>query len=253
MLMLDTFFDCNISFGPEASSLRPCLNLEELDIEAERAGLAGGLVRHAYGEPILGNRRLSKALMAYNGARAYYGVYSMLPSCTREIPSPQRLPAALLSEGFRAIQFSPDKHRYLAHKTAIGNYLCMAQEKNIPVIFDTGCGISLEQTACLLTDFPSLTVILCYANCWPSDRLLRPFLENFPKLTLDLTFLLTDQGIEEIVELYSARRLVFGSGFPASYIGSHMMVVAHSDISDEDKKLISGGNLHNMIAEARYD
>ena len=251
--MVDEIFDCNLSYGPDAQSLRPCLSLDELDIEAERAGILGGLVRYAYGEPTLGNRRLSRALTVNRGERKYYGVYSMLPSCTHEIPAPDKLPAALMAEGFRVIQFSPEHHRFMAHKIAIGDYLEMAQEKRIPVILDTGQGISLEQAADLLVDFPNLTTILSYANCWPSDRLVRPFLESFPNLVLDLTYLLTDQGIEKMVKLYSARRLVFGSGFPACYIGSHIMVIAHSEISEEDKMLIAGRNLRGLIAEAHYD
>jgi len=251
--MPDAFFDCNLSFGPAAPSIKPCLSFDELDTECQRAGITGGLIKYIYGEAVLGNSRLSQALAAYNGAHTYYGVYTMLPSCTREIPSAHELPAALLTEGFRVIQFQPEKHRYLTHKIAIGDYLEMAQEKKIPVVFDTSLGISLEQIVSLLTDFPKLTSILCYANCWPSDRLLRPLLESFPNLVLDTTYLLADQGIEEIVNLYSAKRLIFGSGFPTAYIGSHIMVIAHCDISEEDKNLIAGGNLHNLIAEACYD
>ena len=248
-----TFFDANLCYGPDAKSILPCLSFEEMDREAERAGLTGGLVRYVYNEPVLGNQRLSKAIAAYKGERKYYGVYAMLPSCTREIPPPDKLPKVLPEQGFRAIQFSPESNRYLAHKIAIGDYLEMAQEKRIPVIMDTGSGLSLEQAANLLTDFPKLCAILTYANCWPSDRLLRPFLESFPNLTLDMTYLLTDQGVEEMVQLYTARRLVYGSGFPECYIGAHMMVLAHSDISEDDKALIAGGNLNRLFTEARYD
>ena len=67
---------------------------------------------------------------------------------------------------------------------------------------------------------------------------------------LDTTYLLTDQGFEEIVRKYGASRLLFGSGFPACYLGAHLLTLFHSDISQADKQAILGGNLERLVKGA---
>jgi hypothetical protein len=243
-------FDCNLSYGRHSSGgpYMPCNTISLLRGELERAGISGGLVRHDAADlagAVTGNRLLYGDIGGAGGE--LWGVYTLLPSCTGEVPGPAELPGVLAGQGMRAVRFNPEKHRYLPQPQVIGDYLEVLAEKKIPVHFHTGCGITLEQVHELMLCFPDLTAILTYANCWPSDRLLRPFLDNFPNLCLDTTYLLTDMGFEAIVERYGAGRLLFGSGFPDCYLGAHMLTLRHSEISDGDKAAILGGNLMRLI------
>jgi predicted TIM-barrel fold metal-dependent hydrolase len=182
-----------------------------------------------------------------------YGVWSILPSCTGEIPPPASLPAEMKKNGISALTLNPLANRFLPCSAVIGDYLEMAQERAIPVLLNTGRGLAIESAECLMREFRQLTAILTFDNCWPSDRLLRPFLEEYPNLCLDMTYVQTAGGLPDIVKKYTARRILFGSGYPECYMGAHMMVIKHAPISEADRELVAGGNLKRILGEARYD
>jgi predicted TIM-barrel fold metal-dependent hydrolase len=66
-----------------------------------------------------------------------------------------------------------------------------------------------------------------------------------------MTYMLTDCGLADMLKKYPAERILFGSGYPVCYMGAHMLVVRHAEISDEDKVKIAGGNLKKLLEEAR--
>jgi len=246
------FFDCNLSYGPEApqTQVTRCADLTGLKAHLRRAGIAGGLVTTALSEVKLANESLSADL---RGEETLKGVWRLLPSSTGEIPPPGKLPGAMKAGNIAALTLCPAINRFLPNRFALGDYLEMASEHRIPVMLNTARGLTLEQTAGILHDFPNLTCVLTYANCWPSDRLLRPFIDAFPNLHLDMAYVLTDGWLKDFCKKYSATRILFGSAFPESYLGSHMMVIQHAEIAEEDKRMIASENLARLLREARYD
>jgi hypothetical protein len=250
------FLDCNMSYGPDTmrGQLPGCPDIAELTRRMEQTGVMGGLAYYAMTEPIQGNASVAcDILSARADNKKIYGVWSLLPFCTGEIAPPAELPFAMKRNGIAALTLNPKACRFLPVASVIGDYLEMARERAIPVLFNTGRGLILENVESLMEDFKDLTAVLTFENCWPSDRLLRPFLENYHNLYLDMTYMQTAAGLPDIVNKYSARRILFGSGYPECYMGAHMTVVKHAEIGGEDKALIAGGNLARIIEEARYD
>jgi len=246
------FFDCNLNYGPQLATedLKCCADIDGLVGEMERAGISGGLVLKTINEAVVANSSLAEDIKNKNGLK---GVYQILPSCTGEIPTPDALPKVMKQNNFAAITINPKSHRYLPRKNVIGDYFEMACKRKILVLLNTARGLSLEQADDIMRDFPDMTVILTYDNCWPSDRLVRPFLDSYPNLRLDMTYLLTDSGLKDMLKKYPADKILFGSGFPISYIGAHMLVIKHAEISEEDKCKIAGGNLMKLLEGACYD
>ena len=265
------FIDCNLSYGPDTmkGELPGCPDIGGLVSQLDRAGIAGGLVYYAMNEPIQGNAVIAhdmaksttkdgfsgNSVIANDiaGSPRLRGVWSLLPSCTGEVAPPCKLPAAMKQNNIAALAFNPKANRFLPKPSVIGDYLEVAQEHAIPVLLNTGRGLELEEADSIMRDFPKLTAILTFNNCWPSDRLLRPFIEAYPNLCLDTAYMFTDSYLPELVKKYSAKRILFGSAYPVSYPGANMMVIKHAEISDEDKRLIAGENLLRIIGEARYD
>ena len=251
------FYDANLSYGINTNiderPILPCKDMMELVTALRRAGVAGGLVRTYASDNsgvAIGNRLLGEALADLPADLDLYGMYTIVPSYTHEIPKPAELPGVMRKGGFAALRLSPGHHHYMAKPGILADIFEMADDKKIPVMFDTACGIALEQVYDLMERFPSLTAILAYNNIWPTERLERPFLANFPNLRLDLSMMIIDQGIEGLVKEYGSHRLLFGSRFPAMYIGGAMLQLRYADISEEDKEAIAGGNLLAMIKEA---
>ena len=253
------FFDCNLNYGPQTATenLKCCADIEELAGHMKRAGIAGGLVLKTIKEAVLANNSIAEDIKNINepfiNKEMFKGVWQLLPSCTGEIPAPHDLPQIMKQNNIGALTINPKAHRYLPRKTVIGDYLAVARERKIPVLLNTSRGLTLEQADDIMQDFPDLTVILNYADTWPSDRFLRPLLDAYPNLCLDMAYMMTDCGLKDLLKRYAAERILFGSGFPTSYMGAHMLVIKHAEITEEDKIKIAGGNLKKLLREARYD
>jgi len=249
--------------------VKKCKSMRVLVEHMNNAGITGGLVCKTYKDATIANtsltadinrlrdmpeekKSLKDAQSNIISLKDRYkekvkGVWFILPSCTNEIPAPVDLPDAMKKHNIAAMTVNPLMHRYIPRKFVIGDYMEMAQELKIPVLFNTVRGITLEQIDDLLKDFPDLTTILTYAQCWPNDRLLRPFLDEYPNLHLDMTYILTDSWLKEMLIKYPAEKILFGSGFPISYMSANMMVIKHAEIKWEDKIKIAGKNLINLI------
>ena len=248
------FLDCNLNYGPQTAGedLSCCDNIDELVKHMKNAGITGGLVLQTIKEPVIANNLLAEDIKKIRN-KDLKGVWGLLPSCTGEILSPDKLPAVMKQNNIGAITINPKANKYLPVKAAIGDYMEMAQERKIPVLLNTSRGLTLEQADNIMKDFPDLTAILTLDDCWPNDRYLRPFLGTYPNLCLDMAYMLTDSGLKDITKKYPAERILFGSGFPVSYMGAHMMVIKHAEISEEDKHKIAGQNLKKLLQEASYD
>lgn len=248
------FLDANLSYGyitaVDQRPPSPCETFAELVAALRRAGIAGGLVRtEATDESgvALGNELLREALSSAPDNLELFGMYTLLPAYTHEIPPAADLPDALKAGGFGALRLAPEKHRYLPKAGVLADYLDMASEKEIPVVFDTSTGINIGEAYDIMERFPNLTAVLSYHNIWPTERYERPFLAQFPKLRMDLSAMIIDQGIEGLVAEYGARRFLFGSRFPRMYIGGAMLQLRRADIAEEGKEAIAGGNLLEML------
>ena len=246
------FLDCNMSYGPDASTeLSVCADFAELKRQMNRSGVAGGLVFKALQEPVQANATLAEDIKGEDDLTK--GVWSLLPSCTGEIPPPYELPLVMKQNNIAALTINPQENRFMPRKLAIGDYMEMARERKIPVLLNTSRGLTMEQADDIMRDFPDLTVILAYNNRWPNDRMIRPFVESYLNLHLDITYVMTNEGIKDMLLRYPAEKILFGSGFPMSYMGAHILEIKHAEISEDAKCLIAGGNLKRLLREVRYD
>ncbi len=246
------FLDCDLSYGKyiKGGPYSPCPSISELRSEINRAEISGGLVYNVaadVGGVVAGNTLLQEDMVEDD---ELYGVFTLLPSFTHEIPSPGELPHIMAKTKMRALRLNPEAHKYLAHASVLADYFSMAQIRHIPVIFDTSCGITLDKIDNLMSAFPMLTAILTYTNVWPSGRYLRPFLHNYANLCLNTAYMIDDQGFEALIREFGSTRLLFGSHFPSCYLGAQMLNIRHADISAADKALIAGGNLMRLMKEA---
>ena len=248
------FIDANLSYGHitavDQKPLAPCETMDGLVAALRRAGVSGGLVRTEAADEsgaVLGNALLKEAIAAAPADLELYGMYTLLPSYTHEIPAPGELAAAMAEGGFGALRLAPEKHHYLAKAGVLADYLEMAEAMKIPVVFDTSRGITLAESYDIMERFPKLTAVLSFHDIWPTERYERPFLAAFPNLRMDLSAMIIDQGIEGLVAEYGAGRLLFGSRFPSMYVGGAMLQLIRADIAESEKQMIAGDNLLSML------
>ena len=247
------FFDGSVSYGVEAapSVLRPAPTVEVVREEMARAGVGKAVVWRV--EQMTGSTLTANGMLAEDlrGRGELFGLWALLPSHTHEIPDPEAMPAAMKANGIVGWRLFPERCRFLMQWFALRDWVELAVARSIPVFINTAHGASLEHAAGLLERAPELTVVLTYANEWPSDRLLRPFVKEYPNVYLDMAFMMTDGGIESFVAAYGASRLLYGSGFPRCYFGANMLMIKHAQIAEADKAAIAGGNLERMVGEVK--
>jgi predicted TIM-barrel fold metal-dependent hydrolase len=245
------FFDCNASYGIDAGAedLRPIPTVEALRCELDRAEVAKAVVWRS--DQQRGDVAEANDALADDVRRSdhLYGTWAIVPSHTREIPGPTEMPEAMKANSIIGWRLFPAKGRFLPRAFVLRDWLEVAVARRIPVFVNTDHGATLEQVADLMHAFPVLTLVLTLADAWPSDRLTRPLVSEFPNLYLDTTFAITDGGLESFVGEYGARRLLYGSGLPHSYLGANMLMIRHAQIAEEDRALIAGGNLQRVLGE----
>ena len=242
------FFDCNVSYGPHTASdpLRPINTLEALQQEMARAGVRRAVVNPPPGGAASGNELLAAEIAA---ADHLYGTWAVLPTHTHELPRPAEMLAEMTRQRIVGWRLCPGPQRFLMRGFALRDWMEIALAGRVPVFINTAHGATLENVADLMEAYPELTVVLTFSSDWPSDRFLRPLVAEFPNLHLDTTYLITDGGIESLVEEYGAGRLLYGSGFPDSYFGANMLMLRHAQIAEEDKVAIASGNLDRIVRE----
>lgn len=243
------FIDCNACYGVDiaTAALQPSESVGGLLGEMGRAGIAGAVVyrveQHT-AEPSLGNRLLAEDIAGHGNL---YGLWAITPSHTHEMPGPAEVVRQMREKRIFGWRLCPGKLRFLPRAFVLRDWLELAVSRRIPLFVNLACGMTYEALADLLERYPALAIVLTDTNVWPNDRLLRPFVAEFPNVYLDLSYCTTERGIESFVGEYGAGRLLFGSGFPGSCFGANMLMLRHAGISGADREAIASGNMLGIL------
>ncbi len=244
------FFDCNAYFGlPCRRPLAPVPDAESLLAEMDRAGVEKALVWHIAQHDAsahAGNRLLAEAIAPHPRLT---GCWAVLPNQAHEFPRPAVLFQEMKQARIGALRIFPSAHGFGANAVSLGDLLEPMVVRRIPLFVSVQRGMDWGDVYGLLAEFPELVCVVCDHGCWGMDRWFRPLLERYPHVYVDTAQYLLDGGIESLVADYGAGRLLFGSGFPDSYLGTMMLTLRHAKISDEAKAAIAGGNLERILAE----
>lgn len=248
------FFDAHVAVGPrrvQGWGLGGAVR----DVVARLAecGVTEALVYHTASvesHPADGNTRLVDEI---RGIPGLYPVWAMLPLATKELGGPGELRRALKDAGVRAVLVYPAEHTYSGAEWCCGDLYSLLEGMRMPVFTRFApADFSWSELATLLSDHPHLPVVLRNLN-YQVDRCLYRMLERHENLRLETTRYLVFDGIEEIVRLFGARRLVFGSETPLLSPGAAVTPILTARIPAADKERIAAGNLRELVKAVRYD
>ena len=248
------FFDCNCSYGRRAV-VNPgsFFRLEELVGKMEHYGIEKALVYHSLARensPAVGNRMLREEIAEYSCMEA---VWTVMPHHTGEFSPPEVFINEMKLNGARtAVMFpSAADHGYSLSEWNCGDLLGALEQYGIPLI------IGLEQFAGswdgvhgLCSSHPQLKMILTGVN-YRTNRNLYPIMKKFSNIYIELSGYKVHSGIEEVCELFGAKRLVFGTGMPVYSGGSAVSMLNYARISPKEKQMIAFANLEELLGGAR--
>jgi len=250
------FFDCNAAYGVwSVPHYKPASKVEDLLAEMEWCGISRALVRHAAMDneaPQVGNRLIVEETAEHPQLAP---TWAILPPQTGELGTPEEFVQAMGEAGVRALWAFPGNHRYRLDAVSCGPLLEVLVARRIPLFIgrhETSVGLTgWELAASVLSDFPTLRLVVVGHGSWGEDRQFRPLIEAYEGFHTDTSRYELDGGIADVCRKYGPARLLFGSAFPSTSPGGAMLTLAHADITDDEKQAIASGNLDRLLREAQ--
>ena len=242
--------DCAVGSGP-AIGIRP--DVKQLLADMDRFGVDRALVRHGNFKMLgaeAGNRELAAMLDAAATDRLS-GVWCILPDQCPELPQGEAFFSAMKRHNIRALTLYPDDHLFVPRVWAIGRIMDGAAERRIPVIFEAAHN-DWRNVYDFVREFPRNRIVIReYWGKWGHDRQLRPLLENCENVYYSIGGYQVPDGIRDLVELYGAERILYGSGYPRYNHGTGMLQLKQGGMSGDAVAMIAGKNLEKMLAEVQ--
>jgi hypothetical protein len=245
------FFDCNAFVGRPARRgvYAPAPTGEDILKEMDYCGVSRALVWHIAqldGSAETGNALLTRTIQPHPRLT---GCWAILPNQAHEFPPFETFLEEMRQARVAALRAFPLDHHFFLNEIAMGDWFEPMVAHRVPLFLSVAHGANWDIAYALLKEFPNLVCVLCDHGCWGEDRRFRPLIEKFPHVYIDTAQYLLDGGIEAFVADYGPGRMLYGSGFPVSYIGGMMMAIRHAQISEEAKAAIAGKNLERILAE----
>ncbi|MGC9317219.1 MAG: amidohydrolase family protein [Armatimonadota bacterium] len=241
------WIDCNARIG-RWSSPQPEQFTEPAELMAawDRVGIDGGLVYHSWAwewSAERGNRRLLDEIDSQERLRPCFVV---LPPATREMDPAVEL-AACIRHLHGAVRIFPKMHNWSVRDWCAGALFEALADQGVPVLVDIK-EVDWDSIAAIVAGHPDMPVIVLNFY-YRVDRWIYPLLERHDNFHIEANTYGVFRGIEGIVERFGPERLVFGTGLPELEAGGPMALISYAEISDEDRRLIAGGNLLRLLGE----
>ena len=250
------FFDCSASFGRRRIIHKGSFwQLDELNRKMVHYGIENALVYHAMAsdyEPLEGNMLLLDEIKEQPHLKP---VWVVMPHQTGEFPPPGELQAQLKRYDIRAVRLTPGASNasYSLAEWSCGLLFAMLEKCKIPTMLAASqINWNYQILHDVLEAHPLLHLILTDMP-YHGARSIYPLMEKFPHLYIETIGFKVFNGIEDGCCRFGSGRFIFGSSAPLYSGGSAAGMVRYAQISDEDKRAISSGNLEKMLGEVDYD
>lgn len=240
------FFDCNCCYGyfPRPVFRAAKTSLELLQ-EMGFCGISRALVYNTemyFHSPLEGNPILLEDIKEYPQLMP---TRVILPVQTGEQPENSVFFKELKENNIKILLSFPNESHYFLDRETFGTLFEEMSIKKIPIMIKA----TLDQIKHVLRDFPELIVIAISQGPHPLDRYFRPLLESYHNFYLDISTYLSESGIESLCQKYGPSRFLFGTGYPANYMGSAVLRLTQADIPQDYKEAIASRNLDRILTE----
>lgn len=254
-----SLFDANCTLGRHLKLKEGGLHTaDDLLAEMDHYGIAEALVLDSLSRenhPADGNARI---LEAVEGRPRLHPAWSALPhGAPDEQPEPGEFLEQMRLHKVGALYLFPRQYRFTLDDWCVDALLEPLAEARAPVFInfnEIGPGWpGVDETkwpdvVALCRRLPTLPVVVGEDRIRQSQRLLYKAFDACENLHVELSCYWLHRGIEYITERWGARRLIFGSNWPAYGQHATLMPLTTADISDDDKRAIAGDTLRRLIS-----
>ncbi|MDZ7310953.1 MAG: amidohydrolase family protein [candidate division KSB1 bacterium] len=225
--------------------------------EMEWCGIHGALIAHWVAkeyDPMYGNRKLLHELKK---SPRLYGVWTVMPSHTGEMPPPKDIVKEMQDNGIRAAKMYPRTHHYFFNEDTCGELLSELEKHEIllllegghmygPDILEPSNQVLLAELDAMLTRHPNLPVLL-QGSRWDATRYLHTLMTQHKNLYLEFSANQSNRAMEVYAGWFGAQRLLFGTGALDKSPGAAKAFVDYCTLTEEEKADIAGRNLGRLL------
>ena len=236
--------DANTMFG-----IHPT---HKLDMSVER------LVREMDRHKIAGSFTLSADGVFHSDARGNTATLEAAKANNRLVPMATLNPKtyfgsaadlqAIRAQGFRIFKFFPVEQGWTIGSAAFKAVLKQLAPLKAPVMLNVARPGEPSEAGRALSDYPA-PVILCAVSL---DVFGEAFavMSELPNAMLETHELHVPGALKLVADRIGADRIIFGSGAPRCATASSLHYILNSELSDEDKQRVLGGNIRRILEAA---
>ena len=170
---------------------------------------------------------------------------------TSELPDADEVIRMLKLHRVSAVKAYPAKAAYPFDKFYAGKLLEILNEFRIPLLVEWD-ELNIASLPEVTADFPDIPFVLLFAG-FRKSRMMYPLLEKRKNIFFDTSRFADYKILEEIVNLFGAERILFGSGMPCFNPGPAITLICMADILEKDKKLILSGNWKRLAGGVKWN
>jgi uncharacterized protein len=256
------FFDSSVYLGPWPSNAETFPDVNSLVNTLDRLNIHSALVNHTLAwqhNPHYGNCLLMDEIREHPQLEACWGLtpgpalesYDGLPG----------LEKALVQNKIRAIRLFPKDHVIALNQWMTGDFFDLLNKLHLVVFLDAdqvfvqvgrydydANRFSAIKEIC--QSYPHIALVINRTGYRPYQSLVQ-LMQQCNNLYLDLSYLATHQGVEDIVQKFGSERLLFGTSLPFVEAGGALTRLIYAGIPEEAKQDIAGQNLENLLQKAK--
>jgi hypothetical protein len=155
---------------------------------------------------------------------------------------------SLLDKGFKGLKLHPSGQDFIVDDEEICWIYKLCEERGLPVLIHAAAkhnGSHPRRIVSLAEKFPSLKIIM--AHFFGDDVDIMELGGKYPNLYTDISINSRTLRINQAVNKYGFRNLVFGSDIPYDSQGVALLKIKEAGLSKEDEDLILGGNAAKIL------
>ena len=179
----------------------------------------------------------------------FYGFGTMHAGFEDKIGETERM----LSLGLQGIKIHPDTQKYNMDDKRMFPLYDYLREMKIPLLIHTGdyrYDYSHPRRLChILKEFPGIITIGAHFGGWSMCDLAYEFLENENCYvdTSSAFWMLGKRRAEELIKMYGAERVLFGTDFPMWKAKDELATIYEMNLTDDEKSLIFYKNAERIL------
>jgi predicted TIM-barrel fold metal-dependent hydrolase len=152
------------------------------------------------------------------------------------------------SQGFRIFKFNPAEQGWPIDAASFKGIVRQLSALNTPIMIDAARPGDPSAVAKIASDHAA-PVILCSVSLDVLSEALS-VMASLPNVMLETHELHIPGALRLVADLVEANRIIFGSGAPRRSIAASLQYVLSSELTDEEKRWVLGGNIRHILEAA---